>query len=134
MNLKENIEYKNKEMEKIALKNKKLKSKLNKYKRQSYEVVKKINEILLKINPDKMSNFEELKINKEQELKYEQGMFIGNLAYGRREGKGIMYYNVGDRYDGEWINNKREGKGIMHFNSGDRYEGKWISDKMEGKG
>ena len=33
INLKENIEYENKEMEKISLKNKKLKSKLNKYKR-----------------------------------------------------------------------------------------------------
>ena len=29
-----------------------------------------------------------------------------------KEGKGIYYYNNGDRYEGDWKNGKREGKGI----------------------
>ena len=28
------------------------------------------------------------------------------------EGKGIYYYNNGERYEGDWKNDKREGKGI----------------------
>ena len=28
------------------------------------------------------------------------------------EGKGIYYYNNGDRYEGDFKNDKREGKGI----------------------
>ena len=39
------------------------------------------------------------------------------------EGKGIFYYNSGDRYEGDWKNDKIEGKGIYYFNNGDRYEG-----------
>ena len=40
-----------------------------------------------------------------------------------REGKGIMYWNNGGRYEGEYKNGNREGKGIMYYNDGDRYEG-----------
>ena len=36
------------------------------------------------------------------------------------EGKGIYYFNNGDRYEGEWKNDKREGKGKYYYNNGDR--------------
>ena len=29
---------------------------------------------------------------------------------------GIMYWNDGDRYEGDWRNDKKEGKGILYFN------------------
>ena len=31
-----------------------------------------------------------------------------------------MYYNNGNRYEGDWKNDKKEGKGIYYFNNGDR--------------
>ena len=39
-----------------------------------------------------------------------------------------MYYNNGDRYEGDFKNDKREGKGIMYHNNGDRYEGDFKND------
>ena len=48
-----------------------------------------------------------------------------------QEGKGIYYYNDGDRYEGDFKNGKREGKGIEYYNNGDRYEGDWKKGKKE---
>ena len=45
------------------------------------------------------------------------------VVNGKREGKGIRYYNNGDRYEGDFKNDKSEGKGIRYFNNGCRYEG-----------
>jgi len=50
------------------------------------------------------------------------------------EWKGILYYNNGGRYEGEFKNNLREGKGIDYFNNGNRYEGEFKNSKREGKG
>jgi hypothetical protein len=44
-------------------------------------------------------------------------------------GKGIFYYNNGDRYDGNWKDDKKNGQGIYYFNNGDRYDGNWKDDK-----
>ena len=46
--------------------------------------------------------------------------YIGQILNGVPEGKGIMYWNNGDRYEGDWKNNEREGKGIMYYNNGDK--------------
>ena len=54
-------------------------------------------------------------INNQQELKLENGRYIGQVVNGLREGKGIYYVNNGDRYEGEWKNDKRDGKGIEYF-------------------
>ena len=37
----------------------------------------------------------------------------------------MMFYNDGDRYEGDWKDDIFDGKGIMYFNDGDRYEGDW---------
>ena len=36
------------------------------------------------------------------------------------EGKGIMFYINGDRYEGDFKNDKPDGKGIYYFKNGDR--------------
>ena len=56
--------------------------------------------------------FDKLEINNinKQELKINNGKYIGQIVNGLREGKGIMYWNEGDIYDGEWKNDKAEGK------------------------
>jgi hypothetical protein len=60
--------------------------------------------------------------------------FVGHWRNDVQEDKGIYYYNNGDKYDGEWIDGKREGKGIFYYHNGDRYEGDWKNDKKDGKG
>ena len=70
--------------------------------------------------------FNELKINNNilnnQEIKYnfdnrnntnKRVKYIGQVLNGVPEGKGIMYWNNGDRYEGDWKNDERKGKEIF---------------------
>ena len=65
---------------------------------------------------------------------YDDGTYYGDFKNNKREGKGIMYYNNGDKYEGDWKNDYMKGKGIMHYNNGNKYEGEWENNRMEGKG
>ena len=100
INLNEN-EEKN-ENNKIVLKNKKLKAKLDRFKKHTNEIIKKVKDILRQINDNKNINLEEFKIKSNQEIKYDNGKYIGSTYHGLREGKGIIYYNSGNRYEGDW--------------------------------
>ena len=73
-------------------------------------------------------------INNQQELKFDNGRYVGQVVNGLPEGKGIQYSNNGDRYEGDWKNGKKEGKGIEYYNTGERYEGDFRNGKREGKG
>ena len=81
-------------------------------------------------------------INNQQELKGikngKKWRYVGQVVNGLREGKGICYWEDGDRYEGDYRNDNKEGKGIYYFNrepfKGDRYEGDERNDKAEGKG
>ena len=92
-------------------------------------------------NGDYMNNFNEenlieiyYKMNKKiQRKKYEDGEYKGELKNNKRDGKGIMIYNNGNKYEGEWKNDVKEGKGIMISNNGNKYEGEWKNDVKEGK-
>ena len=41
------------------------------------------------------------------------------------EGKGILYYNDGERYEGEFLNDKKDGKGILYYKDGRTKEEIW---------
>ena len=58
--------------------------------------------------------FDKLEINNinKQEIKFNDGKYIGQVVNGLAEGKGTWYGFNGDRYEGEWRNDKKEGKGI----------------------
>ena len=82
--------------------------------------------------------FDKLNINNinNQEIRYNNSTrlrYVGQVVNGLPEGKGIMYWNNGDRYEGEWRNDKKEGKGIYYFRSGTRKMGDWKDDKETGK-
>ena len=101
--------------------------------------LKNINIIVNSINQDINKNIEKLKklSNNEilnEEIKYDDGRYVGQVVNGKKEGKGIRYWNDGERYEGDWKNDKAEGKGIYYYKSGNRYEGDWKNDKKEGKG
>jgi hypothetical protein len=51
-----------------------------------------------------------------------------------REGKGVCYYNNGDKYEGDWRNDKKEGTGKCLYCNADWYIGFWLNDKREGLG
>ena len=42
-----------------------------------------------------------------------------------KNGKGILKFNNGDIYDGDWRDDEKNGKGIYQFSNGDSYEGDW---------
>ena len=132
------------------------KSKINEYNKN---IIKDINSIINEKNTEikfkflyqiyiKMINENEFLIHDKEKEKfgnepnftkiYKSGKYIGKLKNNKREGKGIMYYNNGDRYEGEYKNDKREGKGLYYFNKGqykgDRYEGDWKNNAYDGKG
>ena len=78
-------------------------------------------------------------LNKNFEDFYEISYFEGKLNenaedYKYKEGKGIMEYENGDKYDGEWVNDIKEGNGIMKYNNGDLYVGEWANDMKIGNG
>ena len=82
--------------------------------------------------------FDELKFNNinqinNKEIKYKSGRYIGQVVNGLPEGKGIYYFNNGDRYEGDFKNDKREGKGIYYFHNGDRAMGDFYNGKPIGK-
>ena len=49
------------------------------------------------------------------------------------DGKGIMLYEDGRRYEGEWAKGL-EGQGTCVFPDGSRYEGLWKGGVMHGRG
>jgi hypothetical protein len=86
----------NEDNDKIILKNKKLKTKIKIFNRHSIEIIKKVKNILIKINDNKKINLGEFKVISIQELNYKNGKYIGKVNNGLREGKGIMNYNNGE--------------------------------------
>jgi hypothetical protein len=66
---------------------------------------------------------------------YSNAKYWGNWKDGKREGKGIMYFNDGSTmYQGNYSNDKRNGLGILYWSDGNRYEGNWIDDNRTGQG
>ena len=49
-----------------------------------------------------------------------------------RNATGIHYYQNGDFYDGEWINDRRTGRGRIFFKGGLKLAGIFSDDKAEG--
>ena len=51
-----------------------------------------------------------------------------------KDGKGVMIYKGGNKYDGEWKNDKKEGKGVFIYKSGSKYEGFFKNNVKDGHG
>ena len=61
-------------------------------------------------------------------------MGIGDYINWKKHGKGVYYYNNGDKYEGDFNEGQAEGKGKYFYKNGDRYEGDFKNDTAEGKG
>jgi len=54
------------------------------------------------------------------------GVYEGHLdSLGEPHGRGIVTWENGGKYDGEWVDGKANGHGIMNYGNGDRFEGGW---------
>lgn len=59
---------------------------------------------------------------------------FGGVAGRLRHGHGVIRYESGTVYDGQWQNDRRSGFGKMTFECGDTYEGQWQDGRYHGKG
>lgn len=59
--------------------------------------------------------------------------YIGQWRYGKMSGQGKMVWSDGMSYTGNWRNNKRHGDGSLHYTDGKVAEGKWDDDKPIGQ-
>jgi hypothetical protein len=55
-------------------------------------------------------------------------------AQGEREGRGIMVFDDGDMYDGQWLAGNKHEQGKFTSSTGDVYEGGWVEDARHGRG
>ena len=74
--------------------------------------------------------------------KYSNGTYKGYISNEKRERTGIMLFDNGAKYEGQWKNDKKNGKGVFtsshYFDCknfvGMKYEGEFKDDKFEGYG
>ena len=74
--------------------------------------------------------------------KYPNGTYKGYICNDKREKSGIMFFDNGAKYEGQWKNDKKNGKGVFtsahYFDCknfvGMKYEGDFKDDKFEGYG
>jgi len=71
------------------------------------------------------------------------GSFFINLTYvfstecisgDCRDGYGIMVFDDGSYYEGDWRNGKMDGKGSYIYKDGQKYIGSWKSGEINGQG
>ena len=74
--------------------------------------------------------------------KYPNGTYKGYILNDKREKNGVMIFDNGAKYEGQWRNDKKNGKGIFtsshYYNCenyvGMKYEGEFKDDKFDGYG
>lgn len=73
------------------------------------------------------------KITYKDESFYEGDVFTSSNNKKLRYGKGVMKYNNGDVYNGDWILDNKSGEGVMTYKDGTKHKGKWRENKKYGK-
>jgi hypothetical protein len=62
------------------------------------------------------------------------GSYLGNFFDGQMNGKGIFYFENGDRIEGIFKNGSANGRGTYYYTSGARYEGIFKNGMFDGGG
>ena len=57
----------------------------------------------------------------------------GTRASGRTA-SATLYYAIGDRYEGDFVDGKAQGRGTRTYAEGGRYDGEWRNDLPNGYG
>lgn len=67
-------------------------------------------------------------------IKFDNGVYEGNIKDNKRNGKGQYTWSDGNSYDGDWVDDRKEGKGRFKWDNGDVYQGDYLDDRREGFG
>ncbi len=51
-----------------------------------------------------------------------------------KQGYGVMHYEDGSTYEGEWAGDVKQGLGLMHWGKQEQYRGQWAGDAQNGVG
>mmetsp|Transcript_24281 Transcript_24281/g.38900 ORF Transcript_24281/g.38900 Transcript_24281/m.38900 type:complete len:218 (+) Transcript_24281:64-717(+) len=64
------------------------------------------------------------------------GYYEGSFRFGKREGPGVLVYNVdsGERYEGQFRSDCLDGDGKKLWPDGTVYEGQWKAGRKDGEG
>jgi len=65
------------------------------------------------------------------------GTYVGEWVHNRKEGKGVITFSSGARYEGYWTADKYNKQGVYTGGPNDlykAYDGEWLNGKMHGKG
>ncbi|CAD8125836.1 unnamed protein product [Paramecium sonneborni] len=65
---------------------------------------------------------------------YKDSCYFGQIANGKRNGKGVLICNNGRIYEGNFENNRKHGQGYEQLPDNCIYEGMYINGKPEGMG
>lgn len=69
------------------------------------------------------------------EIRFDNGRYVGEIKNGIRHGIGALYFDNGDRFEGNWVNDEISGSGIYFWANGDYFAGYWEnSSKRNGYG
>jgi len=60
--------------------------------------------------------------------------YVGDMLGGKRNGRAVMTFPSGTRYDGEFKNDRRHGYGVQAWPDGNRYAGNWRDGLPNGQG
>jgi len=67
-------------------------------------------------------------------VQYSNGVFIGRLINGSKEGPGRLIYTDGSIYTGNWTLDRIQNYGIMKYANSAIYKGQWQNGRKHGKG
>ncbi len=67
-------------------------------------------------------------------IKYKNALYTGECKKNKKEGRGRIIYNNGNKYEGSFKNDKRDGHGTYHYSNGMLYNGEWKDNKYDGYG
>lgn len=66
--------------------------------------------------------------------KYRDSIYRGELDERKREGRGVIVYDTGRVYEGNWLLDKRHGRGYERFANNNTFCGEYYDGKAHGKG
>lgn len=76
-----------------------------------------------------MLHFKEFKL-----VEYRNGYYQGDLINGKKDGKGIYYFDTGQVYIGNWKQDFMEGQGVFYFSDGGFFSGNFSKNKSHDTG
>ena len=122
-------------LEKIDLKKKVLQK--EDYQVYCHEIMENIDSYLQIVNNEYIILKDGIEVQIQRPFKYKNYIYFGEYQANEDlipHGRGVLLYNNGDKYYGNFKNGKKDGIGVFFFKNGSKYLGEWIKNKMDGYG